>query len=318
VSPAGQVHYRPASAADLPACEAVWRDGLNDYLLPLAQYEVPVDNPSLRLLHAHCLATDPDRFWVATDGSGSVDATAEPVVAFASAVRRGRVWFLSMLFVQPGRQLGGVGRALLDRVLPAAGDDATLATVTDTAQPISNGLYASLGMVPRLPMFNLVGRPARQEELATLPADVHAIRMGAAASSERARPAEAELASLDRDVLGFTHREDHGFLRAQGRIGFAYRDGRGDLLGYGYASEIGRVGPIATRDAALHAPIVAHLLEAVAPRGASAVWVPGAAAETTRMLVRAGLRMEGFPVLLCWSRPFVDFSCYLPISPGLL
>ena len=38
---------------------------LNDYLVPLGQYEVPADNPSLRLLHAHMLATDPERFWVA-------------------------------------------------------------------------------------------------------------------------------------------------------------------------------------------------------------------------------------------------------------
>ena len=81
---------------------------------------------------------------------------------------------------------------------------------------------------------------------------------------------------------------------------------------------MGRIGPIATRDPGLHAPIVAHLLEAVVPRGASAIWVPGAAGETTRMLVRAGLRMEGFPVLVCWSRPFADFARYLPISPGLL
>jgi GNAT superfamily N-acetyltransferase len=318
VSPADEISYRLATEADLPACEAVWRDGLNDYLLPLGQYEVPADNPALRQLHAHSLATDPDLFWVATDPDETIAGSTERVVAFASAVRRGPVWFLSMLFVQPGRQLGGVGRALLARILPAPDDDATLATVTDTAQPISNGLYASLGVVPRLPMFNLVGRPIRSEALPGLPDGVHAVRMGAAAPSERDRPAEAELAALDREVLGFAHREDHAFLRSQGRIGFAYRDGRGDLLGYGYASEVGRIGPLAMRDAALHAPIVAHLLEAVVPRGASAMWVPGAAGPSIQMLVRAGLRMEGFPVLACWSRPFADFSRYVPISPGLL
>jgi hypothetical protein len=35
-------------------------------------------------------------------------------------------------------------------------------------------------------------------------------------------------------------------------------------------------------------------------------------------LLRAGLWIDGFPVLLCWSRPFADFSRYVPISPGLL
>jgi len=107
-------------------------------------------------------------------------------------------------------------------------------------------------------------------------------------------------------------------LRRQGRIGFAYRDDRGDLVAYGYTSELGRIGPIATHDPALHGPLVAHLLGAVVPRGASAIWVPGAAGSTLTMLTRAGLRVEGFPMLVCWSRPFADFSRYLPISPGLL
>ena len=34
------------------------------------------------------------------------------------------------------------------------------------------------------------------------------------------------------------------------------------------------------------------------------------------MLLEAGLRLEPFPILLCWDRPSTDFSRYLPISPG--
>ena len=309
-----EIRYRPATEADLPACEVTWRDGLNDYLIPLGQYEVPADNPSLRLLHAHTLTTDPARFWVATRRSED----GGEVIGFASAVRRGDVWFLSMLFVQPGAQGAGIGRALLRLIMPGDGDPAALATVADAAQPISNGLYASIGIAPRMPMFNLVGRPTRSEALAPLPAAIHAVRFDATAPAERDRLLDAEIGALDRETLGFEHRQDHDFIRRQGRIGFAYRDSRGDLLGYGYGSEVGRLGPIATRDPALHAPIVAHLLEAIPPRGASAVWIPAPAGATTEMLVRAGLRIEGFPVLACWSRPFADFGRYLPISPGLL
>jgi hypothetical protein len=66
------------------------------------------------------------------------------------------------------------------------------------------------------------------------------------------------------------------------------------------------------------APVVAHLLTAVEPRGASAIWTPGDAGETLAILVRSGLRIEDFPVLVLWSRPFADFARYVPISPGLL
>jgi hypothetical protein len=127
-----------------------------------------------------------------------------------------------------------------------------------------------------------------------------------------------EIDALDREIAGFAHPQDHRFLRVEGRHGFLFLDPGGSAIGYGYASEVGRVGPVAVRDAALVAPVLGHLLRAVEARGASALWIPGHAGQALEGLLRAGFRLEGFPVLLCWSRPFADFSRYLPISPGLL
>jgi hypothetical protein len=36
------------------------------------------------------------------------------------------------------------------------------------------------------------------------------------------------------------------------------------------------------------------------------------------MLLEAGLRLEGFPALLCWTRPFASFDRYVPISLALI
>lgn len=316
---AGEIGYRRATEADLATCATIFRDSLNGYLVPMGQYEIPADNPALRAMHAHMLATDPSRFWVATRRvAEGVAGDAEEIVGFTSAVRRGSVWFLSNLFVRPEAQAHGLGRGLLEHILPDAGDEAVLATVTDAAQPISNGLYASLGIVPRVPMFNLVGRPTRPEALRPLPDGIHPVRLDGTAPAERDRFLDTEMAGHDRAVLGYAHPQDHDFIRGQGRVGFAYRDASGEMLGYGYTSELGRIGPVAARDAGLVAPIVAHLLDAIVPRGASAMWVPGQGDGTTEMLLHAGLRMDGFPVLLCWSRPFADFGRYLPFSPGLL
>jgi GNAT superfamily N-acetyltransferase len=291
--------FRPATPADLADCERIWRDGLNDYLRRLNQPEVPEDNPGLRRLHAHALATDPDRFWVA--------ARAGRNVAFGSAVRRGPVGFLSMLFVDPSEQARGVGRRLLARVLPP---DTTpiLATATDTAQPISNGLYASLGIVPRMPLFNVVGRPRAGWQPPVLPGRLRAVPL----TQDHAAAVDA----LDADVVGYAHPEDHAFLRTEGPVTFGYLDGR-QLVGYGYASPIGRIGPIAARDADLVGPILGHLLTAVEPRGASAIWLPGDASGAMAVALDAGLRFEDFPLLFGWNRPFADFERYLPISPGL-
>jgi GNAT superfamily N-acetyltransferase len=302
------VEIRTARADDLRACWEIWRDGINDYMQRLNLPLIPAEAGSIVRLHEHLRATDPERFVVAIRHGPD---NGERIIGFTSAVRRDDVWFLSMLFVRPGEQGAGVGRALLARILPA--DDAILATATDAAQPISNALYASYGIVPRMPLFSLVGRPDRDGGFGPLPNGVVAEPFDAEAD----RRIEAEIGAIDREVLGFGRPQDLRFAALEGRRGFVYRRD-GSALGYGYASEVGRVGPVAVRDEALLPAVVGHLLTAIVPRGASALWVPGAAASAMVPLLRAGFRIEGFPVLLCWTRPFADFSRYLPISPGLL
>lgn len=309
------VASRPATESDLPACLAVWRDGLNGYLTPMGVPPIEAENPTVARLHAHTLATDPGLFRVATVTDEPGD---ERVVAFVSAVERGPVWFLSMLFVDPAEQAHGLGRALLREVLPTPLGGAILATVADSAQPVSNGLYASHGIVPRMPLLHAVGRPRDDVRLPELPTGIAVQRVSAEAPAERDRALAAELDELDLDVLGFAHRQDHEFVRRDGRALFAYRGGDGRLVGYGYTSEVGRISPVAVRDEALLPAVMAHLLTVVEPRGASAVWLPGAAGRALTTVLDAGLRLEGFPFLVAWSRPFADFSRYLPISPGLL
>ena len=71
-------------------------------------------------------------------------------------------------------------------------------------------------------------------------------------------------------------------------------------------------------DPELQGPVLGHLLTEVEPRGASAIWLPGAADGAYRTALGAGLRIEGFPTLLCYDRPFGDFTRYVPTSPGLI
>ncbi len=312
---------RAAREDELPVCAAIWRHALNDYLVRLNQFEIPDDLSVITRLYRHLRITDPGRFCVAVRPDPEAPER-ERIVGFASAVVRGSLWYLSMLFILPDEQGAGIGRALLARVMPPAEAGMTLATGTDSGQPISNALYSTYGIVPRMPLLRLVGDAARPETLAALPSGVAAVPFDGIAAGPAGGPGHRELVAivgeLDRTLAGFEHPDDHRFLRTEGRLGFLYRGSGGTPLGYGYTSQSGRIGPVAVRDPDLLEPVLGHLLRAVTPRGEFASWVPGHADRAVVALLRAGLRLEGFPVLLCWSRAFADFSRYLPISPGLL
>lgn len=318
----GSLTYRPVRPDELGACAEVWRHGINDYTRRLNQPDVPPDTASLVRLYAHLQSTDPERFVVAV----TTGPDGERIVAFAAAVQREALWFLSMLFVLPEAQGAGVGRALLDRVAPGA--DGTppdairfRATATDSAQPISNALYASYGIVPRVPLMNLLGNPTSPEPFGELPSGVTPVAfddLAGAPGSDGHRVLVDAVDGLDRMLLGVAHPVDHRYIRGEGRRGWLYRGPDDAVLGYGYASEAGRVGPIAVLDEALLGPVLGHLTSAVTPRGAFAIWLPGTADRAIVPALRAGFRLDQFPLLLCWDRPFVDLARYLPISPGLL
>ena len=320
VSRSDGLAYRPVRPDELAACVEIWRESINDYIGRLGQPEIASETSPLLRLYGHLSTTDPDRFVVATEVVGATGE--ERIVGFASALVRERLWFLSMLFVSPHVQAAGVGRALLARVMPDLGAGMAMATATDSAQPISNALYSSYGIVPRIPLLNLIGRPERPDAFEPLPSGITAIPFESIAGGPPGGTGHRELAetvdAIDRELLGVAHPIDHRYLRAESRRGWLYRGPDDGPVGYGYATEAGRVGPVAVRDAALMVPVLGHLTSVVEPRGAFALWLPGNADRAVVAALRAGFRLDQFPVLLCWDRPFADFARYLPISPGLL
>ena len=332
------VAYRPPRRPELADCAHVWHAAVDDYMARLNRpLPAPYLSPLLALLN-HLLDTDPERFLVAVRPAGSGPGRSrEMVVGFAVAAQREHVWYLSQLYVLPEEQGRGIGRALMTQILPTAPPETAaapdtedaraavstpegrpsidprpgiLAMCTDAAQPVSNGLYSRFGIVPRSPVLNLVGVPD-PSALARLPAGIQAVPF------DEGDPGAA-IGSIDRAVLGYAHAADHAYLRASDRTGFVYRSEGGAAVGYGYSSEAGRFGPVALLDETLTASVLGHLMSAIRPRGITSVWVPGDNDRAMVALLRAGLRIEGFPALLCWTRPFAQFKRYLPASLALL
>ena len=328
--PAPTVTYRPGRDADLTACIRTWRLAIEDYQGRLGQPPLPDDIGPLRRLLVHTLASDPDRFWVAIDGG--------EVIGFSSATVREGLWFLAMLFVEPGLQAQGVGAALMDRAQagrdvdpggravpgpdePFASGIHTWGMSTDAAQPISNALYARRGMLPRIPAWRLLGEVRRWSAVPLLPGSLETVPFEALAldgADGRRRLGEI-VDGLDRELVGSAHPVDHEYLRRDGRTGILVRErGTGRALGYAYGSGGGRLGPVAALDPELHPALIGVAIRETPALGTVALWVPGTADRATRSLLDAGLRFDGFPGLICWSRADHPFERYLPISLALV
>ena len=138
---------RPARPEDLEDCAAIWHASLNDYIGPARPAGVAVrSEPASPRLYRHTQGTDPERFVVAVrDEPSEAAPNGERIVAFASAcVRETPVVPLDAVRAARGPGQGSAG-CLLERVLPSPDGGMTLATATDSAQPISNALYAATG-----------------------------------------------------------------------------------------------------------------------------------------------------------------------------
>jgi GNAT superfamily N-acetyltransferase len=296
------VESRRLTVDDLTACAEVFYVAMDDLQAKRGLAPLPRNAPALELLFRHIVTSDPDRAWLAEE--------AGSVVGFGMGSAREELDFLSFLFVHPDAQGRGIGRQLLRLCLPAS---PYRATCIEAVQPISGGLYASYGLVPRVPIYTLIGQP--QVELPDLAPDLEVVAMA------EMRPSEYEglfetLAMVDAEVVGFRRPADHRAWQLWERQGFLLRAG-GETHGYGYAHVSGRLGPVVVRDSALLLPVVGRLTRQVAAVDAWQVLVPGPADATFVTLLNAGLRFDGPPAIFCATRPGPDYTRYLPASFAL-
>lgn len=289
---------RPATSADLPALLEVFFRAIEELERRRGRPLPPRNKAPLELHLRHLLATDPATCCVAEDAGRSV--------GFGISMVRSETWFLSFLFVLPEWQARGIGRAVVRACLEGAPRVTQRATCAESNQPVSTGLYASMGMAPRSLIYLLRGA-LNGEALPALPAGT------------RPRPMDAErVERLDKALLGYRRQPDHGFWAQRDRRGWVFEDGRGELMGYGYAQPSGRLGPVAALDPEHLMPFVGHLVRSTSVLEGWQLIVPGPAITALQPLLAAGLRIDGTPAVYCTDGTRPSFERYLPGSFALL
>lgn len=284
--------FRPIEPGDLEACAQIFYASDDDLMLKRGLPRTPRNQVALLRLFGHISATSPHRAWLA-------EQDGRPI-GFAMSAERDDLVFLAFLFVLPDAQARGLGRQLLERSMNGA---QRRAVSIFSVQPVSAALYAMYGMVPRVPMYTMVGRSHVE-----LPALQHGVEFG---------PIDAEVTEpLDSEVLGFTRAVDHRAWLAWDRRLFGLFEG-GAPVGYGYAQASGRLGPVVVQRTELLLPLIGQLMRAVEPLEEWMLHMPGAAAEPFQALLNAGLRLDGPPIIFCATHTTIDHSRYLPATYAL-
>ena len=241
----------------------------------------------------HFLTHDPDGAWVATD----VD---DRVLGVALALRRERLWGLSLLAVDPAAQSRRIGRRLLDAALGYADPDGP-AVILSSSDPRAMHRYASAGFALH-PQVRATG-PVTVARLRTPELPVR-----------QATPADFTLADeVDRVARGAPRGPDHELLASQGVMFVVDADGR---RGYAHLHG-GRVRTIAATDDVTATALLWRALAHACDLGTDATveHVAGNQQWAVRAVVEAGLSLE--PSGPAFWRGRTPPAAYLPSGPYL-
>lgn len=290
--------FRPALETDLRAMYEVF---YQNEILDTPHPPAPGDTPSY--LH-HVLQT----------GTLYVAEQDGVILAFAGAITRGNISFLTDLFVQPTHQSGQLGQTLLRSVLPQ--DDLIHCTVS-SSDPRALALYIRSAMRPQWPYFALQREKASKK--IPLTSDVEIIK---------ADPGDPELVRWDTQINGrlrplehlYWVREQHAiplwFRRRQQVVGYGYlRLGAGTIL-HPNACMLGPIGVKTPEDAT--ACVLAAMNLGLEHAEELHIDVPGPHPALTPLL-ESGFHIAYVDTFVSSTpTPFFDAQCYIPSGGDLL
>ncbi len=237
-------------------------------------------------------------WWVAEDSSDG------SLIGHARSIERDGLFELTELFVRPGAQSAGVGKALIERAFPVGRGEVRLIIATNDVRALAR--YFAADTVARFSMASLAAapRPASREsrklEIArATPDDTHVI------------------AAIEKAVVGFARHDDYPWL-FEHREAYLYRR-RGKAVGFAFFSETG-VGPIAALQAGQQTEILLHLENRAHECGVEELnfQVPTVNGVAMRHLLRRGFRFDAPLNLFMSNRPFGRFDRFVAFNPSIV
>jgi ribosomal protein S18 acetylase RimI-like enzyme len=281
----GQIFVRPLESADL--------DAMAELTAAAFGIEIEQEADRRRWLGrlGHPLRTDPDGSFIAErDGR---------VLGAAQAIRRERLWVLSLLAVDPGAQSAGAGRALMDRAL-GYGAEGDAGLIVSSSDPRALRLYGLAGF-SLWPAFEARGTLDR----AKLPRADPRVR-------EAGEDELEELAPISREVRGAAHTADLAFALGRGGRLLRYGDRGFSVTLPGFGVWLLAAGDPEAAQALLWGAI--ELVGDVEEDHRSVRWITGGQDWAIELLLGAGYALRPYGAMCVRGRPG-PLNPYLPSPP---
>ncbi|GHO48355.1 GNAT family N-acetyltransferase [Ktedonospora formicarum] len=237
------------------------------------------------------------------------------MLAFAAAMTRGKVTYLTDLFVRPDQQSSRLGQTLLRSVLSSSPDG--VRCTQSSTDPRALALYIRSGMHPQWPNFCLrLEKDALGEQW---PTDLKVVE---------AHPGDPELVEWDAQVSGRHRPQDHAYWISEQEAMPLWFQHNGVTIGYGYVRlgagtlwfpEACTLGPIGARTPADAVRCVLAAVDWARQRAAILrIDVPGPH-PSLALLLKAGFRITYVETFVSnASTPFFDSQCYIASGSELL
>ncbi|HYI23056.1 MAG TPA: GNAT family N-acetyltransferase [Candidatus Limnocylindrales bacterium] len=290
---------RRATPADTPACHGLLWEAATDLG---NRRGTPLEGTaedwwgSMEPVH-RLMEREAAEWWVAEGSDGNLNG-------FARSFERGSIFELTELFVKPGDQSRGLGRALVERAFPAGRGDLRVIIASTDERALT--LYYTADTMARFPIFTLAGEPHRSET-----AELDAIRV-------QADPADlAHMTAVEEAVLGqgrsaaelewlSGHREGYLYRRAERVVGFAFVGAEAS-------------GPVVALEPADLPAILIHVESRAHELGVEKLEleVPSVNTAAIEHLSQRGFRIDPWINLLMSNRPFGQFDRFIGFGPPI-
>jgi GNAT superfamily N-acetyltransferase len=296
--------FRPARESDLAAMYFVYY--LNEISEAEAASATPPQNVPAMLRH------------VFETGTMYVAEQDDTILAFAGAITRGAVTFLTDLFVRPRIQSSGLGKTLLSHVLLR--DQPVRCTMSST-DPRAQALYTRVGMQPVFPHYNLQWQRRASEQLPTFDTELEVVE---------GQVGDPALLRWDAQVSGRNRPEDHAFWTTRQQCIPLWFQRRGAPVGYAYvwlddATPLTTprwvVGPLGVSAPEYATECVLAATKWVQQRAGEVrvrIDVPGPHPALAPLLERGFYIVYVETFQSSATMPFFDARCYIPSGSDLL